>query len=94
MKDGLTISFTDPPDKSAGRDQNYGIEQWNTGGPKCTARRISKSATPREQGHDEVEITSAKLSSDAKTVRCSLKDVKPIMQMMIQMHIKAADGTP
>jgi len=52
-----------------------------------------KSATPPQTGHDEVEITSANFPSDAKTVRCSSRDVKR-MQMMIQMHIKAGRTAP
>jgi hypothetical protein len=51
-------------------------------------------ADPKEKGHDPVEVTGAKLSADHKTLTLALEQVVPVMQMKIQMKVKAADGAP
>jgi len=40
-----------------------------------------------------MEITAAKLSNDGKTVTLEIKDLKPVMQMLVKFAIKAKDGT-
>ena len=41
-----------------------------------------------------VEIVAATLSADGKTVFLEIEDIQPVMQMKINLNIKAADGTP
>ena len=47
---------------------------------------------PKRKGQDEVEILAAELSEDGKTVFLEIEDIQPVMQMKINLHIKAADG--
>jgi len=47
---------------------------------------------PSRQGHDEVRIASAKLSADRKSVFLQVNDLKPVMQMRVDVSVKTADG--
>ena len=44
------------------------------------------------KGHDEVEVKSAKLSADGKTVSLEIPEIKPVMQMKIRARLSSADG--
>jgi Domain of unknown function (DUF6797) len=94
-KDALTIAFTCALDPAAAADvANYAIEQWNyayTGGygsPDVSA------ADPKVKHRDKVEIKSAKLAKDGKTVVLEIPGLQPVDQMRIKMTLKAADGAP
>ena len=74
-------------------EQSYGIEQWNY---RWTANYGSpdlKPSNPKVNGHDEVAIKSVTLSDDRKTITLHIPGLKPVMQMKIEMHLAAADGT-
>lgn len=94
-KDGIELTFTSPIDESTAKDsQNYDIEQWNYlwtsdyGSPEMSVEN------PKQKGHDPVDIDSVTVSPDHKTVFLKVAGLKPVMQMKIQMKIKAADGAP
>src|SRR5258705_3618701 len=93
-KNGLAITFTDALDESSVNDlANYSIEQWNYiysgsyGSPEVS------SDDPKKKGHDKVEVKSAKLDADRKTIFLKMP-VRPVMQMKIKFTLKAADGAP
>ena len=44
------------------------------------------------KGRDEVEVKSAKLSADGKTVSLEIPEIKPVMQMKIRARLSSADG--
>ncbi len=92
-KEGVAITFSDPLDPgSAGDVNNYSSRRWNY---KWLSRYGSDLFKLNgEQGTDEVKITSAKLSSDGKTVFLEMEDLVEVMQMQVNFKIKAADGTP
>ena len=46
------------------------------------------------KGHDKVEVRSARLSADGKTVLLEMPNIHPVMQMKIAANLRAADGTP
>ncbi len=46
-----------------------------------------------KRGKDRVEVRSAKLSADGKTVTLAIPNIKPVMQMHLRFRIKAADGS-
>lgn len=93
--DALTLTFSDPLDPDTASDeQSYGIEQWNY---RWTANYGSpdiKASDPHATGHDEVKIRGVKLSSDHKTVTLGIDGLKPVMQMVIRMHLLSADAAP
>ena len=49
---------------------------------------------PQGAGHDPVTVKSAKLSPDGKSVFLEIPDIKPVMQMSIEMDLKSAEKEP
>jgi hypothetical protein len=90
---GIRIGFTcDLDPKSAGEADNWSVLQWNyrwTGGYGSKHYSV---ANPQKQGYDTLEIKSAKVAGDGKSVFLEIEDVKPVMQMQIAYRIKSADG--
>jgi hypothetical protein len=93
MKSGVQINFTAPVDETSASDkENYSIERWNY---RWTGEYGSKDysvSDPSKQGHDPVEVTAIRLSSDKKTIDLDLPEMGPAMQMKIKYKIAAADG--
>ena len=92
---GLDITFTQPLDPETAADpDSYAVERWNYlwskeyGSPEF---RVSDAAA---QGRDPVEVKSAKLSPDGKTVSLELADHQPSMQLMTKCNVESTDGTP
>lgn len=90
---GISITFTDPLDPTTANDAgSYDIEQW---GYKWTSAYGSDEysvANPGKKGHDTVEVKSAKLQADGRTVFLEIPTIAPVMQMGITYKLKAADG--
>jgi hypothetical protein len=92
-KDAITITFTSPLDRTSAQDtSNYGIQQWNYRWTQNYGSKHYSVAQPNKQAQDDVEISSASLSDDGKTVTLKIADLKPVMQMKIQLNLKTADG--
>jgi hypothetical protein len=94
LKDGLQIQFTGELDPVSATDlASYAVEEWNYtysgnyGSPELSV------ADPNAKKHDKVEIKSARLAKDRKTVLLEIPGLQPVNQMKIKMNLKAADGT-
>jgi hypothetical protein len=91
-KNGLFITFSEPLHPSAGDAGNFAIERWNYlwqnkyGSPEFSLK------DPKKAKHDEVDVESAVLSKDRKTVWLTYADPRPVMQMKITFKIKDAAG--
>jgi glucose/arabinose dehydrogenase len=92
-RDGVSLTFTSPLDRTTAEDVgSYGVQRWNYrwsekyGSPQYSVANSDKA------GQDDVEVTAANLSPDGKTVLLKLADHRPVMQMKIQLNVKAADG--
>ena len=90
---GVELSFTNPVDESAEDVGNFAISQWNY---KWTEGYGSGEFKPSDgqKGKDDVEIKSAKLSADCKTVFLEIDGLKPVMQMEIKFNVKGENGAP
>jgi hypothetical protein len=94
-KNALTLTFTDALDKAAAEDlSNYALQQWTYRWTKEYGSKHYRPSDPKKEGHDEVEVTAATLSADGKTVTLTVPNLQPVMQMKIQLNLKAADGSP
>ena len=89
----MQITFTNPIDKSSAKDkENYAVEQWNYlwtseyGSPEVSAE------DPTVKERDPMEVESATVSDDGKTIFLKIPDLKPVMQQKIQMKLKGPDG--
>lgn len=94
-KDAIAITFTCPLDpKTANDEQSYGIEQYNYRWTGKYGSEKYKVSNPTQIGSDEVDVKSAKLQPDGKTVVLEIPGLRPVMQMAIQLHLETRDGTP
>ncbi len=92
-KGEIAITFPEPLAATEANDAgSYSIEQynyqwWSTyGSPELSV------VNPGTKGRDKVEVQSAKLSADGKTVTLSIPSLQPVMQMEIKLQLRAADG--
>jgi hypothetical protein len=53
-----------------------------------------KPSDPKKQGREPVEIASAALSADGKTLSLSLPGLRPVHSLVLRFRLKAADGSP
>jgi hypothetical protein len=94
-KDGLKIVFTSELDRASATDlANYSIEQWNYSYSGAYGSSDFSVTDPKVKRHDKVQIKSARLGKDAKTIRLEVAGLQPVDQMKIKMTLKAADGSP
>lgn len=92
---GVELTFTSPLDEASATDvANWNIEQWNYKWTSGYGSPEFSVANPEKKGHDKVEVASAKLSADRKSVFLEIPAIQPVMQMKISANIKAADGSP
>jgi hypothetical protein len=93
QSNGLTFTFAQPLDRETAEDAgSYGVEQWNY---RYAAQYGSKDwsvAHPDQEGRDTVEVRSAKLLADGRTVFLEIPDLKPVMQLQVQYNLNAKEG--
>jgi hypothetical protein len=91
---GIEITFTDALDPETANDvESYGVEQWNYRWTSEYGSDEYSVKNPSAKGHDTVEVKSARLLPDGKTVFLGLAEFKPVMQMLIRYDLEAKDGT-
>lgn len=94
-KDGLRLGFLLPLDaKEAGDAGNYAAERWNYLWSDAYGSKHYSVANPMKEGHDAMDVKSARVSADGKQVFLEVPDLKAVMQMHTTIGVKAADGTP
>ena len=90
---GMRLTFSQPLDRSAAEDTgSYGIERWNYRYSKEYGSKEYSVVSADVVGHDPVEIRSAKLSPDGRSIFLGIPDLRPCMQMMIKYNLKFEDG--
>lgn len=94
MQNGIALTFTNPLDQTAAENpDHYAIEQWNYLWSEKYGSPEFRVSAPQTEGRDEVEILSATLLPDQRTVFLELASVKPVMQMGITYHLTSQAGT-
>ncbi len=90
---GLRITFTAPLDRAAAMDVgSYGYAHWNY---RYTGNYGSKDylpSAPDQEGHDSLEIKSARLLADGRTVFLEIPELRPVMQFEVKYSLNSADG--
>lgn len=90
---GVDLTCTDPLDpEAAANPENYSVQVWNYAWTRNYGSPELSVADPGRKGHDDLAVTSARLSADGRTVSLELAGIRPVMQMMIRVKVKAADG--
>ena len=93
LTNGIVLTFTQPLDQASATDPgNYGVEVWNY-------RWTQEYGSPDfklngARGRDRLLVEFAQISRDARSVFLRLPGITPVMQMNVQMNLKAADGQP
>jgi hypothetical protein len=92
---GIEITFSAPLETAAANDAgSFAVAQWNY---RYAAQYGSKDwsvANPERQGRDVVEVKSARLLPDGRTVFLETPMLVPVMQMEVKYSLNTPDGKP
>lgn len=95
VKDGVQLSFTQPLDKGSAEDvQNWSGRRWNYIRSENYGSPEVNVSNPEKKGREPIDITSAKLSDDGRTVTLKIADLKLANNQSLKWDLKAKDGTP
>ncbi len=90
---GIRLTFTTALDRSAAEDAgSYSFSQWNYLYSKNYGSKDYLPSDPQKEGHETVEVISAKLSADGKTIFLEIPGLKPVMQFEVKYSLNSADG--
>lgn len=93
VRDGVVLGFTDPLDPDSATDPgNYDVKVWNLHWSATYGSPDFK--LNGQEGRDTWRVQSATVSADHQTVFLELPEVQPVMQMHLELNLKAADGAP
>jgi len=92
-KNGIQLTFATELDAKTAEDvQSYSVELWNYkysgayGSPEFSVK------TPGKTGHDKLEVKSAKLSADKKTLLLEVDGLEVADQFSVKYSLNAASG--
>lgn len=92
---GLRLTFTAPLDRTAAEDVgSYGLSVWNY---RYAARYGSQDysvRSPNQEGHDALEIRSARLLADGRSVFLEIPALPPVMQWELKYNLTGPDAKP
>ncbi|MFT4547668.1 MAG: hypothetical protein ACI9MB_001615 [Verrucomicrobiales bacterium] len=93
-ENGIHVGFTQKLDKELAEDLgSWGIEQWNYKWTKAYGSKEFTVKDPDKIGHDKVEIVSAKLSDDGRSVFLKTKEpLVAVMQMEVHFDLESIGG--
>ncbi|NOX53709.1 MAG: c-type cytochrome, partial [Planctomycetes bacterium] len=92
-QNGIRLTFTRPLDRRSAEDvHNYSLKQWNYRWTANYGSEHYKVSNPKETGFDRLEVRSATLEPDGRTVFLEISDLQPVMQLQISYTLRAADG--
>jgi hypothetical protein len=106
-KKGVILRFAVKVDDELATDKtSFAVERWKyVRGPQYGSGEFSvdspnvpveenalKAESQKHRVHDKVEVLSAKLLADGKSIELELKDMKPTMQLKISYDLESADG--
>jgi hypothetical protein len=94
-KGTIAIQFAEPLDKAMAEDAgNYAAEEWNYPWNSVYGSPDISVADPNQKRRDPVEIASAHLSDDGKTLTLDVPGLTPAMQVLIKINGQFKDGAP
>ncbi len=93
--DGLSLRFNFALDPASGADPaSYHLEQWNYLWSSSYGSDQYSAEHPGQKGHDQLKITSVKLSQDGRQAFLTIPGLRPVNQVEIRLNLTAADGAP
>lgn len=92
---GFVFHFDTPLDRKTASDPgSYRVEAWNYHYSAGYGSRDFKLSSDAEEGRDEIEVLSASLSEDGKTLSLRTPPLKPAHQIQIEYRLRTVDGKP
>ncbi len=92
--DSLSITFPVALDRETAADaRNFSIEQWNYRWFSTYDSPEISVVDPSRKGRDAMDVASAALSRDNKTVTLTVPGLRKVMLMEIKGSLRAIDGT-
>ena len=92
---GFVFQFDTPLDRQTAVDPgSYRMETWNYHYSANYGSRDFKVSNDAEEGRDEIEVLSATLSEDGKTLSLRTPPLHPANQIFIEYRLRTADGKP
>jgi hypothetical protein len=93
QRDALALTFATELEAAGANDsENYALERWNYLWSDKYGSPEYKVSEPGKLGRDKMDIESTRLAEDKKTVLIKVRDLRPAMQMRLQMRLRAATG--
>jgi hypothetical protein len=90
---GIRLTFTTMLDRSAAEDAgSYSFSRWNYLYSKNYGSKDYLPGDAQKEGHETVEVKSAKLLPDGKTIFLEIPGLKPVMQYEVKYSLNSADG--
>jgi hypothetical protein len=92
---GIRVTFPVDLDPDTANDPgSYNLEAWTFHRSENYGSDDYKLSNPDEKGRDTLDVKSATLQPDKRTILIEVPDLKPTPQYMLKMRLSAADGTP
>lgn len=93
-KGRLELTFNEAVHPASVVIRNFDLERWNYRWSGDYGSKHWSVRQPNREGHDEVPISGATLSADGRTVKLSVPDLAPVMQMKLTWKLREAGGQP
>jgi mono/diheme cytochrome c family protein len=92
-RQGLDLTFTEPIDRSIAEDPDrYVVERWNYRRTSAYGSAEYSVADPLRVGRDPVDVPSATLLADERTVHLEIPDLAPVMQISVACDLVTKEG--
>lgn len=92
---GFVFQFDTPLDRQTAVDPgSYHMETWNYHYSAGYGSRDYKVSNDAEEGRDEIEVLSATLSEDGKSLSLRTSPLQPANQVFIEYRLRTSDGKP
>lgn len=93
VPNGVSVTFSQPLDRRTAEDPgSYGLKQWNYRYAEAYGSKDWSVKDPNREGRDDVEVKSARLGSDGRTVVLEIPGLAPVMQMELKYNVDTTDG--
>ena len=95
QRDGIQLTFNSKLDAKAVADTaNYSIESWNYQWTGAYGSAEFSANDSNQRKHDKLEVKSAVLLSDGRTVAMQISELRPADQLKISYTLNTAEGKP
>ena len=93
MSNGIALTFSEPLDPNTAQDPgNWFAEQWNYRYSEAYGSPDMRPSRPGQEGRDPVDVLSATILDDGRTVFVETPPLAPVAQLALRYRIESAAG--